>query len=170
MKDFLELREECLNETKAVGIPIGEVSLWSVNKRAKTRWGRCKAKRDGSYEIEIAKCLLEDDRISKKACKETIIHELLHTTKGGMRHTGVWKEYATLMNRTYGYNIKRVTTGNEKGIENYKGSERPVKYIFTCGVCGAIIYRKRDSAFTRNYKHYGCAKCKAVAWSRKKVL
>ena len=86
-----------------------------------------------------------------------------------MRHTGKWKQYAELMNRTYGYNIKRVTEGCEKGVENHKVSEMAVKYVFTCGGCGATIYRKRDSKFTRNYRHYGCAKCGAVAWSRKLI-
>lgn len=169
MKDFNELREQCICEVAGLGIALGRIASWSVNKRAKTRWGLCRLKRDGSYEIEIAERLLVDDRISEKACKETIIHELLHTCKGCMRHTGKWKQYAELMNRTYGYNIKRVTEGCEKGVENHKVSEMAVKYVFTCGGCGATIYRKRDSKFTRNYRHYGCAKCGAVAWSRKLI-
>ena len=169
MKNFIFLREQCISEITCLGIELGKIASWSVNRRAKTRWGLCRLKRDGSYEIEIAESLLADDRISEKACKETIIHELLHTCKGCMRHTGRWKQYAELMNRAYGYNIKRVTEGYEKGIENYKASEMAIKYVFTCGGCGATIYRKRDSKFTRNYRHYGCAKCGAVAWSRKTV-
>jgi hypothetical protein len=98
--------------------------------------------------------ILEDDRISETACKETIIHELLHTCKGCMRHTGKWKYYAEVVNQVYGYNIKRVTEGSEKGIENYESKEMNVKYVFTCGNCGATIYRKRDSKFTRYYRYY----------------
>ena len=128
MKDFTELREQCICEVAGLGIALGRIASWSVNKRAKTRWGLCRLKRDGSYEIEIAERLLVDDRISEKACKETIIHELLHTCKGCMRHTGKWKQYAELMNRTYGYNIKRVTEGCEKGVENHKVSEISVIY------------------------------------------
>ena len=147
MKDFVFLREQCISEITCLGIELGKIASWSVNRRAKTRWGLCRLKRDGSYEIEIAESLLADDRISEKACKETIIHELLHTCKGCMRHTGKWKQYAELMNC----------------------AEMAIKYVFTCGGCGATIYRKRDSKFTRNYRHYGCAKCGAVAWSRKTV-
>ncbi len=167
MKDFERLIQESLEEVKHVGIKPGEISSFSVNTRAKTRWGLCKKDVDGRFSIEVAAKLLEDDRISEKSCKETIIHEILHTCKGCMRHTGKWKYYAEVMNQVYGYNIKRVTTGEEKGVENYKQTnEMSVKYIFTCENCGATIYRKRDSKFTRNYKYYGCARCGAVAWKR----
>ncbi len=85
-----------------------------------------------------------------------------------MKHTGQWKYYAEVMNQVYGYNIKRVTTGIEKGVEDYKSnSSMAIKYIFTCGNCGATIYRKRDSQFTKNYRKYGCGRCGAVAWQKK---
>ena len=71
------------------------------------------------------------------------------------------------MNEVTRYNIKRVTTGTEKGVEDYKSTNSmAIKYIFTCGKCGATIYRKRDSRFTRNYRKYGCARCGAVAWKK----
>ena len=84
-----------------------------------------------------------------------------------MKHTGKWKEYADTVNSIYGYNIKRVTSGTEKGIEDYKRLyERPVKYIFVCGKCGAVIYRKRDSRFTKHYRMYACAKCGTSSWKK----
>ena len=166
MKDFEVLKEQCIHEVTRLGIKPGTISSWTINTRAKSRWGLCKQNPDGTYSIEIASRLLEDDRISEQACKETIIHELLHTCKGCMRHTGKWKYYAEVVNQVYGYNIKRVTQGVEKGVENYEGSEMSIKYVFTCGSCGATIYRKRDSKFTRNYKYYGCARCGAYAWKK----
>ena len=86
-----------------------------------------------------------------------------------MKHTGRWKQYALKMNRLYGYDIKRVTTGVEKGVENYRSSQLPVKYMFVCKSCGAVIYRKRESRFTRNYRNYICTRCGTAAWSRRKV-
>lgn len=169
LKDFETLKEKCIDEVAHLGIKLGNISSWKINTRAKTRWGLCKLNPDGSYSIEIAARLLEDDRISETACKETIIHELLHTCKGCMRHTGKWKYYAEVVNQVYGYNIKRVTQGIEKGVENYESKEMNVKYVFTCGNCGATIYRKRDSKFTKYYRYYGCARCGASAWSRKTV-
>jgi predicted SprT family Zn-dependent metalloprotease len=170
MKDFEKLKNECLEEIEEAGIRIGPIKSWSINTRARTRWGFCKRDRDGSYTIQIAAQLLSDDRVSEKACKETIIHELLHTCRGGMKHTGKWKEYAELMNRRYGYDIKRITTGTEKGLEEYTPTRSlPVKYVFVCGGCGTTIYRKRDSKFTRYYRQYLCTRCGAKAWRKLEV-
>lgn len=137
----------------------GQIRAWRVNERALSRWGQCRRNADGTYNIEIAKRLLTDPRITDEACKETILHEILHTCPGCMKHTGQWKQYAELLNARYGYHIKRVTKGEEKGVENYEVKSRPVKYIFTCEVCGAVIRRKRESKFTRNYRQYRCGRC-----------
>lgn len=169
MKDFETLRQECLAEIAAIGIEIGYIKEWTVNTRAKSRWGQCKKEKDGTFSIQISDRLLVDDRITEKACKETIIHEILHTCKGCMQHRGKWKAYAEQMNRMYGYNIKRVTTGGEKGVENYKPKSMAVKYVLTCGKCGATVYRKRSSKFTRYYRNYLCTRCGAAAWSRRTV-
>lgn len=170
MKDFLKLRQECMTEVIEAGITPGTVSSWTVNTRARTRWGHCRKEKDGTFEIQIARQLLEDDRIPEKACKETIIHEILHTCYGCMNHKERWKGYAQRMNDRYGYNIKRVTTGNEKGVENYEAQNHlPVKYVFVCGGCGATIYRKRKSKFTRYYRNYICTRCGARAWIKKEA-
>ncbi len=170
MKDFERLRNECIEEVADAGIRTGTVKSWMINTRARTRWGYCKKENDGTFTIQIARQLLEDDRISEKSCKETIIHELLHTCYGCMNHQNRWKLYAELMNHQYGYSIKRVTTGSEKGIEDYKPTRKmAAKYAFRCGGCGITIYRKRDSKFTRNYRNYRCTRCGAADWHREKI-
>lgn len=169
MKDFERLKCECIDEIEDLDIEIGKIKEWTINTRAKHRWGQCKKNKDGSYSIQIAEQLLVDKRISEKACKETIIHELLHTCKDSMKHTGKWKAYAQEMNEEYGYNIKRTTSGKEKGVENYKPKKMAVKYVFTCGGCGATIYRKRMSKFTRYYRNYRCTRCGAIDWRRRTV-
>ena len=126
MKGFQKLINESLNEVKAAGIEPGEISSWEINRRSKKRWGQCRKNPDGSFGISIAASLLEDDRISEKDCKDTIIHEILHTCKDGMKHTGSWKRYAEIMNTAYGYN-------NEKTI--YKCSFPKRFQVFgTCRV------------------------------------
>ena len=115
MKDFNRLITESMKEVTHVGIKPGNITSWTINKRAKSRWGLCKQNPDKTFEIQIAEALLTDDRITEKSCKETIIHEILHTCKNCMKHTGQWKYYAEVMNQVYGYNIKRITTGMEKG-------------------------------------------------------
>ena len=169
MKDFLKLKNECLKEVIVVGIKPGTISGWIINKRAKTRWGQCKAKSDGTFEIQISERLLKDDRVSETACKETIIHEIVHTCDGCMRHTGKWKEYVSIINSAYGYNIKRTTSSKEKGIDEPVVSGIAPKYMFICRNCGVVIYRKRESKFTRNYRRYCCAGCGAAEWSRKSL-
>lgn len=159
MKDLQSLGAICIKELEDVGLKPGKVTVWHVNDRARTRWGQCRKNPDGTFEIEIAKQLLVDDRISEKACKETILHELLHTCPGCMKHTGMWKTYARYINSLYGYKIKRVTLGKEKGVENYEAKQQPVKYVYICEVCGAVVKRKRESNFTRNYKQYRCGRC-----------
>lgn len=158
-KDFNQLQKTCLEEILSVGIKPAKNISFKINKRAKTRWGICKKSSIDGYTIEIAARLLEDDRISEKSCKETIIHEILHTCKGCMKHTGKWKEYAEKMNVSYGYNIKRVTSGEEKGVENHQPKEQPVKYIYICKYCGQVIQKKRACKFTKYYNLYGCGIC-----------
>ena len=169
MKDFEKLIQDCMAEVTRVGIKPGNITSWTVNTRAKTRWGLCKQTPQHTYEIQIAEQLLVDDRISEQSCKETIIHEILHSCDGCMKHTGLWKRYAEVMNQVYGYNIKRIMTCKEMGVEEHKPSSMPFKYVFTCKNCGATIYRKRDSRFTKYYRHYGCARCGAVAWKKEPV-
>lgn len=158
-KDFELLKNTCLAEVQAQGIKPAKSIKWVINSRAKTRWGQCRKTGLLGYEIQIAERLLTDDRISEKDCKETIIHEILHSCYGCMKHTGRWKEYATRMNEAYGYDIKRVKTGAEMGVENHEANRMPAKYVFVCKKCGQRIVRKRECKFTKQYKSYGCGVC-----------
>lgn len=166
MKNFEKLQQECLNEIKNAGIAVGPINSWKINTRAKARWGQCQKGADGSFSIQIAERLLSDDRIPEKACKETIIHELIHTCPGCLNHQAKWKSYAGIMNEKYGYNIKRTTSGTEKGVENYSPKRMEVKYVFVCSGCGATIYRKRKSKFTHYYRNYICTLCGTRGWKR----
>lgn len=162
MKDYRQLRESALSEVIEAGIEPGVILHWGVNTRAKSFWGRCIYKKMlKGYYIEIAQKLLTDERISEIAVKETIIHEILHTCKDSMKHTGNWKTNAERMNALYGYRIKRVTQGEEKGVENYEQNSEPYRYAFRCRNCGAIVRRKRPCKFTKYYALYTCGRCNA---------
>lgn len=164
MKDYAKLVETCLEEVKAAGIVPGPITEFKINTRARKRWGLCSKTPDGSFVIQIAASLLMDDRVSEQACKETIIHEILHTCEGCFKHTGRWRLYAQHMNNEYGYHIKRSTSETEKGLPvgtTAGGSRRsqPAKYIYRCKKCGQIIQKMRACNFTRNYRRYGCGIC-----------
>lgn len=115
MKDLQELASQCRAELASLQIPYGKVKIWSINCRAKARWGLCKKLPDGTYEIEIAKTLLQDD-VSDNAVKNTIVHELLHSCPGCFKHTGRWKQYAPTwpvmftqyVAQKYGYSVEYI--------------------------------------------------------------
>lgn len=160
MKDFDKLIKTCLEEVKNAGITPGNITNWSINYRSKKRWGQCTKKPNGKCEIQIAARLLEDDRIPEKACKDTIIHEILHSCPECSGHKGKWLEYATIINGKYGYDIKRTTSGTEKGVEDYESSKKlRIKFIFRCRYCGYTIYKKKACKFTHYYKNYRCMIC-----------
>lgn len=160
MKDYKKLREICLEEVKAAGIVPGNIVEWKINTRAKCRWGQCTInKRTGECIIDISYQLLNDERVSEKSCKETIIHEILHTCKGVKGHTGLWKRYAEIMNSKYGYNIKRVSSHEEKGLEEHISKSLPYRYMFECKYCGQKINKKKKCKFTKYYRLYGCGRC-----------
>ena len=122
-----------LAQCKACDIHLGYISSIKVNTRAKSRWGLCKKLPKG-WEIEISDRLLTEDA-TQEALMDTFIHELLHTVKGCQNHGPVWKAYAKVLNDKYGYNIKRCTTAEEKGMPKYT-HQIQAKYKITCLGCG----------------------------------
>lgn len=156
MRDLQNIAKECMNELDLIGIKYGNIKSFEINTRAKKRWGQCKAV-CGGYSINISIRLLNDN-VPVESLKNTIIHELLHTCKGCMNHGEKWKLYANKVNRMYGYNIKRCTSSEEKGVEKVE-NKKEVKHKFICADCGQIICRVRESNFTKHYELYKCGRC-----------
>ena len=146
----------CLKEVEAIGIRPGNIVEVKVNTRARHRWGQCKCV-PGGYSININAALLNPSN-DERGLKETLIHEILHTVPGSMDHGIVWKSHAEEMNRHYGYNIKRCSSSEEKGVTEDYGS-RP-KYTITCQRCGRTFGRDRASNLIKHTSLYYCARCK----------
>ena len=174
MRDLKELERvamECKKDIEALGIELGTVVRYTINTRAKSRWGQCKGVSSNGirrgWEISISSVLM-DDAVDIMALKNTVAHELLHTVEGTRGHTGLWKIYAERMNKAYGYNIKRCTSPEEKGLEDT--DKKTPKYIIECGNCGHEYkyYRKcrmvnlciDHPKYVR--KHCSCALCKSA--------
>lgn len=158
MKDLDKLVSECKKELDAIGIPYGAVRSWSVNTRAKSRWGQCMTVSKGLYDISISYRLLQDDA-DDTAAKDTIIHELLHTAPGCNGHQGRWKMYADMVNKAYPqYNIKRVSSEEEMGL---KKEQRDIRnnYKIVCTGCGSSFYRQRAGRIITHPELYRCVKC-----------
>lgn len=157
MKDLWKLAGECQRDLLSVQIHTGKVRNWSVNTRAKARWGLCTKVARGVFDIQIAASLLQDE-VEDQAAKDTIVHELLHTIPGCFKHTGKWKQYAETVNFLLPqYNIKTRSSFEEKGLEDTR-SEPVYRYILKCQDCGTEIKRQKKSAAVEHPEHYRC-KC-----------
>lgn len=135
MKDYMAIYDRISKEMEAAGISIGNVESIKINSRAKSFWGRCTySRKTDSYTIEISNVLITDD-VDDTALINTLAHEMLHTAKDCMNHGKIWKGYAATMNRLYGYDIKRVTAADEKGVKLER--RETYHYIITCTNCGS---------------------------------
>lgn len=183
-KDLNELLEEIISQAEALGIPVSSQinSDVVVNQRARSRFGCCKIvhsptlRTEHGHKIEKSK----KNQIEKPdecqsgpryiieisaalsvapidAIKEVLAHEVLHTTPGGDRHTGPWKKYASMMNQSYGYHIKRTNSPESLGVSLPR--EKPTaKYLIICKKCGMTQERSRISKVIKHPSLYRC-KC-----------
>ena len=155
-RDLERCALECMEELDRLGVKYSPNISFVINTRAKSRLGLCK-KIGNSYVIEISQLLLDERVDEKNGLKNTIMHELLHTCRGCMNHTGRWAELAQNVNDAYGYHVKRVTNHNDCVIPDEL--QAPARYLIRCTECGALIPRQRMSALIKNPKKYLCAKC-----------
>ena len=122
-----------------------------INTRAKKRFGMCIMK-DGAYTIELSAVMLTAPEIS---CMQTLCHELIHTCRGCGDHGSVFKKYAGILNRRYGYNIQRTNSAEEMGVPK-PDMHKTANYILKCRQCGAEIARSRYSNVIAMPSHYRC--------------
>ena len=157
MKDLLELVRECQLELSPLRIPWGRVRNWSVNTRAKARWGLCTKIGGGLFDIQVSASLLEYE-MDEQLAKDTIVHELLHTVPGCFKHTGKWRQYADLINKLLPqYNIKSHTSYEEKGVQDNRVMPT-YRYFLKCEGCGGEVLRQKKCAVVEHPENYRC-KC-----------
>ena len=70
--------------------------------------------------------------------RNTIMHELIHSMKDCMCHTGRWKIVAQRINYEYNYDISRTTYHSD--YHQFRTTAKPKikKYKVTCNNCGQI--------------------------------
>ena len=157
MRDLNIYARICMFELDCLKIKYAKNLTLKVNTRAKTRLGVCKKSGD-CYEIEIAAVLL-DERTPEEYLKNTLMHELLHTCYGCMKHTGRWKKLAEQVNAAYGYDVKRTASPDEEILPEAL-ADKP-KYNIICPACGTVYERYRKSALIQHPERYRCGRCKA---------
>ena len=162
MKDLHKLAYECMSQLDRIGIKYGKVRF-TVNTRAKKRWGQCIVRGAGVYDINISARLLAD-HVDNMAAKNTIMHELIHAADGCRSgHRGRWLAIAAAVMKAYPeYDIKRTASNAEKGFdEEYVPSKRlEYKYFYRCLGCGAEAKYKKAGRFIQNPNAYVCIKCR----------
>lgn len=156
MHDINNVYMDCLKKLQNVGIKCGNITSVTVNSRIVKRWGQCK-RQGNTFTIEISARLIQNG-VTLKALEDTLIHEMLHTCSGCFSHGELWQAHANIVNLMYGYNIKRTTSPEEKGLSE-DDMYKDAKYHFRCAKCGAEVAQYRASEFTRNPWKYQCAKC-----------
>lgn len=162
MKNLHKLAAECEADLRSLGYKPCENIEWSVNTRAKKRWGQCKYISKTSCAISISWRLLQDN-VDDQMAKDTILHELIHTIrdkngKPASKHTGLWLQIANEVNERFPqYHIKRATTSAEKGIEPAKLHQ--TNYIIRCEHCGKEYHRERMSKVIAHPEKCRCGNC-----------
>lgn len=152
MKRLSELYETAVNCCEECGIPISDrIESVSVNNKNVKRWGRCTYnRRTETFKIEISYMLMNDD-VSDDSAISTLIHELLHTCKNCQDHGSLWKYYASVINNTYGYNVKRANSFAEHGLDD----SIAYHYVVKCHKCGQEYKWMRASKKYKLVKIYG---------------
>lgn len=155
-EDIDNILKDVIKEAKAVDIPVpaNVHEHVYINPRPKRRFGCCSTK-GGKLCIEISEFLL---KATEKKIRGVIAHEVLHTCRGCRDHGPRWKEYAARMNAAYGYDIKRVSSFEELGLETIKkpNKEADIKYIIKCEKCGKEYPRQRFTCVMKKIDAYRC--------------
>lgn len=115
------------------------------NYTALQRFGQCSNKGRNKFEIQLNYHFAQI--CDKEAILDTIMHELTHSLKDCMCHTGRWKSVCNRVNHEYNYDLARTATYPE-----YKQFRRAIKprktlsdkYKIVCDHCGQDwIYSKQ---------------------------
>ncbi len=156
MKNFEKLILETKNDFDILNIDYRTVTNWSINTRAKKRWGLCKRKSFDTFEISISSLLLQDG-IDDQLAKNVIAHELLHTVKGCFAHKGKWKMLAEKINSSMpNYSIR---VRDDFSEINVPIKNKTPKYIIKCSKCDFYCLRYKRSKVIEKPEHYRCPKC-----------
>lgn len=140
---------------ESFGIEIPEFISYDIVKSDR-KWGDWSLK-DGCHYIRVAKRLL--DTGNDHAIKETLIHEILHACYPHEGHRKGWKRAAKLISDSTDYRISRLSSEDDKGIQ-----EDEINWMFKieCTNCGTRwFYTKPKNVRAIVRGRCMCSKCKS---------
>lgn len=179
MRDLFALKNECIKEIRATGILTEEEidritdCSFTVNNRAKGRFGQCRYRGGVAYNININGMLLDENLVTnEKEVKDTIIHEMFHAVYPRDGHKGMWKTKTQEFNRVSGYNIKRTGSYRNLGLteKGLKSLDSGYKYKVICPDCGREWRYKRKTNAVKYYDRCGCPYCKIYGSLKLEIL
>lgn len=142
--------------------------------------GRCTFRGYGNYEIKLNQ--LYASTCPAENVINTLIHEILHSLPGGMKHTGEWKIYAETVYRKTGIKIQRLASSEEcapyrkeKTLMTIEKHPEKVVYSIYCDGCNRKLetVERRTKAVQHLLAHptdntrYYCPKCHSTHLSIK---
>lgn len=159
MKDLEKIYQECLYDLQKIGIHPGNIREVKMNCRFRKSFGICRRIRDPLvgvwYRLEFNPEILKDE-VPDYITKSTVIHEILHSCYGCMKHTGRWKAYAERVNQAYPeYRINRLVTAEEMQTVQ---PELEYHYYVICDTCKTLIKYLRRGNVWKHPERYRC-KC-----------
>lgn len=175
--DLQELANKALVNLNSIGIyPSVTPNDFTINKRARTRYGQAKRHRnsDGTYDYSInISAFLLDKRNDINSVLTTIYHESLHCCDECWNdgHKGKWLEYAEKVNKAFKVNVSRCSYFserlNEEVLKEKKEKEEKERSAYTfhwrCEDCGNTNFRiqKRAPKWYMHIDKYRCTECKS---------
>ncbi len=88
-----------------LGIKYGNVTAVRTVPASVTPYAQCLALNNGNFEIEICADYLTDDTCDRFVYV-LMLHELIHTCEGGIKHNRKYRNYAGIIERFYGYSTR----------------------------------------------------------------
>ena len=154
-EDLQELFHLAIKMVRDIGIETEDIDpICKIFAKRANTWGYCRHRGSMNY-ISISEDLMH---VSEHSLMTTLLHEVLHACKGCHNHGYLWKNYADKVNRTYGYNIKRTTSMEEKGIDA-ENRHIEYKYAVRCESCKRLVVRTKMCNIIKYPDNYRCGVC-----------
>lgn len=133
---------------------------WNEKPRPKSL-GLCHKDSDYKYVLTFSHRYFEV--ALPRGVHEVILHEVLHATKNGMKHTGEWKYKANYVSNFTEFKVTRCV--NPEDAPAWYAQETAArlggaKYQVVCPVCNKVIAtRSRMCKLIEHPERYRCGKC-----------
>lgn len=153
-KDLNKMLSTAIEQVTSLGLNPSPIDETIYLTRATKTYGKCE-RIDGGFAIHVSKYFKDND---ESELMNMLVHEVLHTVPNCFNHGKSWKSAAELANKTFGYNISRLSNFE---MANLTAADVKIqrRYTVVCLSCGNELYRERKSKLITHTHNYTCGKC-----------